>query len=62
MLDSPSKAKFDIVQTFARGLMVINEGRPLHDAESEYQLDRRGRVLSQERLIAECVDFTVKMG
>lgn len=63
MLGSPERAEFKIVQTFARGPMVVNE------RFDRFTLPNRkidwngvGVFFMKNGLIAEWLDFTVKVG
>ncbi len=63
MLGSPEKAKFDIVQTFARGPMVINERFDRFTMPNRsVNWNGIGVFYVKNGLIAEWLDYTVKMG
>lgn len=63
MLGSPERAKFDIVQTFARGPMVINERFDRFTMPNrKIDWNGVGVFFLKNGQIAEWLDFTVKMG
>lgn len=63
MLGSPERAQFDIVQTFARGPMVINERFDRFTMPNrKIDWNGVGVFFLKNGLIAEWLDFTVKMG
>jgi limonene-1,2-epoxide hydrolase len=63
MLGSPEQAKFDIVQTFARGPMVINERIDRFTMPArKINWNGVGVFYLKNGLIAEWLDYTVKMG
>jgi limonene-1,2-epoxide hydrolase len=63
MLGSPEQAKFDIVQTFARGPMVINERFDRFTMPTrKVNWNGVGVFYLKNGLIAEWLDYTVKMG
>jgi limonene-1,2-epoxide hydrolase len=63
MLGSPEQAKFDIVQTFARGPMVINERFDRFTMPArKVNWNGVGVFYLKNGLIAEWLDYTVKMG
>lgn len=63
MLGSPSMAKFDIVQTFARGPMVVNERFDRFTMPNRnVNWNGVGVFYLKNGLIQEWLDFTVKMG
>jgi limonene-1,2-epoxide hydrolase len=62
MLGSPSKARFDIVQTFARGPMVVNERFDLFTLPArEINWNGVGVFFLKNGLIAEWSDYTIRM-
>ena len=63
MLGSPSKAQFEIVQTFARGPMVVNERIDRFTLPArEINWNGVGVFFLKNGLIAEWSDYTVRMG
>lgn len=63
MLGSPERAQFDIVQTFARGPMVVNERFDRFTMPNrKIDWNGVGVFFLKNGLIAEWLDFTVKMG
>ncbi len=63
MLGSPEKAVFEIVQTFARGPMVVNERFDRFTLPSRsINWNGVGVFFIKNGLIAEWSDYTVKMG
>jgi limonene-1,2-epoxide hydrolase len=63
MLGSPSKAVFEIVQTFARGSIVVNERFDRFTmANREINWNGVGVFYMRNGLIQEWSDYTIRMG
>lgn len=61
MLGSPAKARFDIVQTFARGPMVVNERFDRFTLPNrEINWNGVGVFYLKNGLVAEWSDFTIR--
>ena len=61
MLGSPAKARFDIVQTFARGPMVVNERFDRFTLQNrEINWNGVGIFYLKDGLISEWSDFTIR--
>jgi limonene-1,2-epoxide hydrolase len=62
MLGSPSRASFEIVQTFARGPMVVNERIDRFTLPNrEFNWNGVGVFFLRNGLIAEWSDYTIRM-
>jgi limonene-1,2-epoxide hydrolase len=63
MLGSPSKAVFEVVQTFARGPIVVNERFDRFTMPNrEINWNGVGVFFLRNGLIAEWSDYTIRMG